>query len=308
MPIYRAHGRLVWPVRPNVEKVSRVVELGGSYFVASLEFPSTYFVAHSLKLANMNWCQVTVSWRQRFAGSTKQARSWAKTKNGGDQLLRNVERVQHAFIDVLKNELSDNYDVHCIRHFGPLDWPYYQIDFAGARVKERIGSSLGTHFRSIPTELDSLPDICMQISFEQRTLQRAIDLSQCGYPTESVLLAAAVLDASVQKILHNLMQEKQIQADSAKQLLRNVMTKRMVTYLDAVLKLASGHSLFEENPDLFKKMVKVNADRNDAIHNGKELTRADAYDACRVAYEVITYLCSIKPGIIPTINSPTFFA
>jgi hypothetical protein len=48
--------------------------------------------------------------------------------------------------------------------------------------------------------------------------------------------------------------------------------------------------------------------RNNAIHNGQEFAPSDAYEACRVVYEVITYLCDIKPGIIPAINHPTFFA
>lgn len=261
-----------------------------------------------MRLVNANWCQISVAWRQPFSGARGQAIKWASTKKGSGQLIEKIERAQHAYVDILKNEFHNNYDVHCIRHFGPLDWPYFHVEFSGVRVFERIGSSLGTHFRSLPTSLDTLPDVCRHISFEQRTLQRAVDLAQCGYPTESVLLAAGVLDAFVQKFLHALMADRMVHSDSADQLLRNVMTKRMATYLDGLLKLASGRSLSEDNPELFSRMLKVNGNRNNAIHNGKELTRVDAYEACSMVYEVTKYLNEINPGVASELNRPTFFA
>ncbi|KGD55120.1 hypothetical protein DP49_1120 [Burkholderia pseudomallei] len=99
-----------------------------------------------------------------------------------------------------------------------------------------------------------------------------------------------------------------VNSDSADQLLRNVMTKRMATYLDGLLKLASGCSLSEDNPELFSRMLKVNGNRNNAIHNGKELTRVDAYEACFVVYEVTKYLNEINLGVASELNRPTFFA
>lgn len=304
---FRVTGHVVWPVRPNVDKTERVVEVGESQFVVSLDFPSVYFIDKELKLANPNWCQLSVSWRQTFFGTRKAACKWASSKDGSKVLIEKIERAQHAYVDVLKSEFYENYDVHCIRHFGPLDWPYICVRFAGIVVFKRIGSSLGAHFRSLRSSLESLPEVCRRISFEQRTLQRAIDLAQCGYPTESVLLAAAVLDAFVQKFLHGLMARRLIEGESAEQLLRNVMTKRMATYLDAVLKLASGHSLAEDDPSLFDRLLKVNRQRNDAIHNGKELTRADAYEACDMVHLVATYLSGVNSDIAPKLRAPKFF-
>jgi hypothetical protein len=261
-----------------------------------------------LKLASVSWSQISVEWRQPFFGTAAQARRWARSNTGTELLLQKIERAQNAFVDIAKREFSSNYDVHCVRHFGPLDWPLFQLVMAGTRVVDRIGSSFGSHFRSIPASLEVLPSVCRQVSFEQRTLQRAVDLSQCGYPTESVLLAAAVLDAFVQKFLSLLMADKHIKTESSEQLLRNVTTRRLLTYLDAVLKLASGRSLSEDHHALFQRMIKVNSNRNDAIHNGKELSRIDAYEACRVAYEVIRYLCGIRPGVMPELKEPVFFA
>ncbi|WP_141202413.1 hypothetical protein [Thiomonas delicata] len=307
MQKFRVTGHVVWPVRPNVDKTERVVEVGESRFIVSLEFPSVYFVDKELKLANSNWCQLSVSWRQPFSGTRNAARKWASSKDGSKVLIEKIERAQHAYVDVLKSEFHENYDVHCIRHFGPLDWPYVCVQFAGALVFKRIGSSLGAHFRSLRSSLDSLPDVCRRISFEQRTLQRAIDLAQCGYPTESVLLAAAVLDAFVQKFLRALMALRFIEEESAEQLLRNVMTKRMATYLDAVLKLASGHSLAEDEPGLFERLLKVNKQRNDAIHNGRELARADAYEACDMVHKVAMYLSLVNADVAPQLRAPKFF-
>ena len=305
---YGVVGRLVWPVRPNVEKTSRVVEVSGSRYIVSLEFPTTYFVTTQIKVFNLNWCQVTVHWRQRFCGSKKAALTWAKSDNAKEALLDRMEAAQNAFIDVVKTTFFNNYDIHCVRHFGPLDWPYFGLYLAGNKVVERIGSSFGSHFRSIRTVLESLPDVCRQVSFEQRTLRRAVDLAQCGYPTESALLATAVLDATVQKVLKALMGEKHVASNSAEQLLRNVMTKRMATYLDGVLKLTCGRSLSEDEPALFARMSNVNRNRNDAIHNGKELARREAYEACNVAYEVINYLGKLGANWIPDVKEPKFFA
>lgn len=304
---YPVSGRVVWPVRPNVEKAVRAIDVGGSRFLISLEFPPFFLLPGGIKLAGGGWCQLTVKWRQSFSGDRAEALRWAASKSGGEVLLQKVERAQHEFIDVIKSKIANHYDVQCIRHFGPLDWPLFRLFLSRKMVQERIGSSLGVHFRSIPLSLDALPNVCSTIPFEQRTMQRAVELSQCGYPTEGALLAAAVLDAFVQRVLNELMARKGIRADSAEQLLRNVMTKRMATYLDAVLKLASGRSLSEDNPALFKQMMRVNANRNNAIHNGHELTRRDAYDACVAVYEIAMYLREMLPEVMPRFEKQVFF-
>ncbi len=285
---------LVWPIRPNVTDFTHTLTLDGRAFRLEFSFPAIYRVTGDLSLAGIGWSRLTVSWEQPFDGSVDEMAEWARDPLNAQKLLECAERAQNALIDLAKDRGPTDFNLECIRHFGPIEWPIYSMAVGGAEVFLRIGSATAAQFRSFRSEMLPSGTVPSIVPFERRTWRRAYDLAQSGYPTEASLLAAAVLDSAVQKFLLSTMKSRGVDTESAKELLRNTMTKRLTTFLDSVLKLATGRSLKEDHPDLFARVKKMNLNRNDAIHNGKELGRSAAMESLNVCREVLRYLKGIK--------------
>ena len=147
-----------------------------------------------------------------------------------------------------------------------------------------------------------------QVDFSVRSLNRAYALAEHGYPTEASLLAFATLDNELKKILTEYMLDNGMEKEAASNLLRAIIQKRISTYLDSILFLVAGKSLRNDDQKLFESVKKANKARNDAIHNGEELSRHDAYEILDIVFQVCKYLNSINSKHQIEIDRPIYYA
>lgn len=291
--------QLIWPVRANITECQFNVELDGKRHWVHIDYPVSIVLAREIVVPSHSWTRVSISWKQMFRGSKVEFQTWAQSSSGRSRLLEAVEMIQSEIVDRLYRLPAHERELAmCIRHFGPRDWIAANIGDDAVKFYELVGSGM-LHLVSNRL-LD--PTDCVasnhDISVEERTLHRAAHLAECGYPTESLLLAFSVLDAAVQRFLHVAMAEKGVTAAAADELLRNTTTKRLATYLDSVLHLSAGESLKEKNEGLFKAVVKLSTDRNAAMHNGIAIGRNRAREACTTVLEVLQFLGRIRQGVV----------
>lgn len=292
--------QVIWPVRAALRPLTVRLHLRGKPFSAEIDYPSLIPLATGLTIPSISWTRISFAWKKAFKGSRSKFLTWASSIKGQAFFLNQIELIQSEFVDRLyRLNPSERELVQCIRHFGPRDWVALRICHGKTICYETVGSGL-LHLMSSRTA-DAKQTIlsAASISFEERTIHRAAHLSECGYPTESVLLAFSVLDAAIQKFLIDGMVNKGIDAESARSLLRNTTTNRLSTYLDSILYLSAGKSLQKENPNLFKEVRKFNDLRNKVIHNGAVASRPQAKVACKTVTEILAFLGSLKPGVVP---------
>ncbi len=294
--------RLVWPVRPNVEPFTTTLSYQQSNFDIQLDFPVLYQVAPEVLLNGYSWSNLSIRWEHNFSAERQSFAEWAADSANASRLVESAEQVQNRLIDFAKSSPVSPDDLSCVKHFGPIDWPMYSVSVEGVVVYTKLGASAWTQFRSQQSTFISSGATIEQIEFSKRTLRRAGDLALSGYTTEAALLAVAVLDNAVQKHLIRTMIGRGIKRESADSLLRNVTTKRIATYLDPVLKLICQHSLAEEDKQLFKRILKINQRRNDAIHNGAEVSRKDAIEAIEACEAALLYLDGVEKSAAPIAN------
>lgn len=295
---FSLRSEIVWPIRAALDLSRLKIQLGkGSYFV-ELKYPNTISLSASLPpIPSHSWTQMCIEWKKHFDGSRSEFINWAKSSGGKDKILQEIEGVHSELIDRLYCLSSaDRHLIHCVRHFGVRDWISFHVFSGKTLCHEHVGSGLLHLVSSARIDATKTVRKIKNLEFEERTLQRAANLSECGYPTESLLLAFSVLDAAIQKFLMAAMKRKGIEAESADALLRNTTTKRLSTYLDAVLHLAIGVTLKKENHKLFGAVLKINGLRNDAIHAGKGISSKEAKAACLVVSETLSFLDRYTPN------------
>lgn len=285
---------IYWPARASIAPFS--MDIGNPAAGAVPRVVVTYepllgiggesFVAQA-------WTKLVLSFPFKFEGDAAAFADWARTDNGTRRLLDEAVKIQNLVIDHIKAAHAYDAQIGNVRHFGPAEWPYVRCDSGGTLLFHVANAGLRAAIASAPLVV-ALPKLAAgeELSFAARSLLRALDLVDCGYPTEALLIGAALLDATVQDALMTGMQKVGVQKDSADALLRNTTQKRLATYMDPVLKLVHGRSLREDDPDLFSRMLSVNTARNDAIHNGIEVHRSTARDALVCVFDVLDYLRS----------------
>jgi hypothetical protein len=284
---------LVWPVRPNVYEQVLSFTRAAIRFDCEISFPNLYEIGETVILNGSSWSRVRLSWMQPFQGGEGEFRQWCSDSNGVEKLLLIAEQAQNHLIDFVKESSPKSPDLACIRHFGPIDWPLRKISVGPINVHLQINDSVGSQFRSQKSPLVTNGATIAEIPFSQRSLRRASDLISSGYPTEGALISIAVLDAYVQAYLTKQMQNRGVSMEAAEALLRNTTTKRLTTYLDPVLKLTTQHSLQQDDGELFKELGTINYLRNQAIHNGRDLTRKEAARVLTVTRRIMQYLAGI---------------
>lgn len=241
--------------------------------------------------SSINWTRLSFLYASAFAGTIEEFQQWCTTDNGRRRTIDDIQRLQDHVVDHLKSAHPHHCDIANLRHFGPAEWPYVSSEVNGKQVLVIVNTSARALIASTPLAADTATMASGQpVPLEARTILRACDLATCGYPTEAVLTAIAVLDAKTQEILTKRMGDLGISKESSESLLRNTTTSRLSTYLGPVLKLAVGSSLDEDNHALFQSLANVNRQRNNAIHNGQELKRSEAQAAILVIYDVLDYL------------------
>lgn len=298
---------VTWPVRPAVEPFA--CDLQESYPTkAALSFPATYLIASGVVLAAGAWTAVEFRWQQPFLGGVASADAWLEKPEGEGATLAHVEKLSSLFVDALRATHPADRNLAVLRSFGIRDWPYYEFGVHGGARHVRVGVHAEGQFRSVPTTLFSGRPVSLtkSTSFTARAMLRASDLAEGGYPTEAVLIAFGALDAAVQSFLITALQAKGLAKDAAEAMLRNITTKRLSTYLDGVLSLVSGKSL-TENAELFKALLAANKARNDAIHNGVELSRIQAVKILNSLGDVFLFLRDVDKSFEPGFEKPKFY-
>lgn len=298
---------ITWPVRPALEPF--FCDLQDKHVVrVTLSFPPIYPVTDGIVLTGIGWTAVRFQWKQPFEGGVAGADAWLATPGGESATLARAENLSALLVDALRAAHMGDRNLAVLRSFGIRDWPYYEFGVTGGHRATRVGVHAEGQFRSVPTSPfdGNLVSLTRSASFSSRAMLRASDLAEGGYPTEAVLIAFGALDAAVQSFLMQALERKGVGQDAAEKMLRNITTKRLATYLDGVLSLVCGRSL-SENDTLFKALLKANKARNDAIHNGVELSRIDAVNILNSIGDVFVFLQSVDKTFEPGFEKPKFF-
>jgi len=296
-----------WPIRPNIEPFQCEIQSKHNT-KASISFPAKYEIPPDIVLAGITWTRIDFEWTQPFEGGPLAAYAWSKSARGSEKLLSMAEEYSAILVDSLRALHPQDRNLAGLRSFGVRDWPHYEFGVEGFPKTTRVGVHAEQQFRSVATQLFEGAEISLikSGSFSVRGLLRASDLAEGGYPTEAVLIAFGALDVSVQSFLNKKMQLKGVAKDAAEAMLRNITTKRLNTYLDSVLMLACGKSI-TDTPHLAKAIASANKARNDAIHNGLELSRGEAVTIIQSIADTFEYLKAIDSEFEPEYLRPSFF-
>ncbi|WP_152036611.1 hypothetical protein [Burkholderia pyrrocinia] len=284
---------LYWPIRAGLESGTFNLRHRGKSFSLTISQPQFIDIGvPGVSVPAYSFTLVEITWEKPHQLNGAPLLEWAKSAKS--KLLEEAEGLQNHFIDLLfTSTIRHNHNLDHVRHFGISDWAasYVNVDgmAVGVDLSPQAMSLVSENRVAIPVE-----DLAAEsVSFLQKTLQRSYRIANSGYPTESLLLSAAVIDATTQQFLEKSMQKRGLAEESAKELLRNTTTKRLKTYLDPVLKLVANRSLSDEQPALYTRMVRLNELRNDAIHNGRETSRSEAIEGCKTAFEILKFLYSV---------------
>jgi hypothetical protein len=222
---------------------------------------------------------------------------WGRDK-GGAEIARHISQLVNRLIDIVQTkfeETNDNPFPHLrhvgIRDFVALDSLYGDkrqnlISFAMPAMdaifaKRSIGIVSKVNFS---TEDD--------ISKEKTKIIRAVELLNSGYHTEALLTSFSILDNSVQDALETMIGERGIA--EPKKFMEAIPAKRLKTFLGPLLKVLTGHSLKEENEELWKKLEKCNEDRNNAIHDSIDVSYEEAKLGIETMRDILLYLGGIS--------------
>ena len=239
-----------------------------------------------------------ISFKHRYFwdGDEEEFALWGRGK-GGAQIARHISQLVNRLIDIVQtkfDETDDNPFPHLrhvgIRDFVALDSLYgdrrqnlisYAMPGMDARFAKRsIGIVSKVNF---PTEDD--------VSKEKTKIIRAVELLNSGYHTEALLISFSILDNSVQEALRTMIGERGIAEPN--KFMEAIPAGRLKTFLGPLLKVLTGHSLEEENRELWKKLEKCNEYRNNAIHDSIDVSYEEAKLGIETVRDILLYLGSI---------------
>jgi hypothetical protein len=253
------------------------------------------------------WTRVEFRLPVAFAGGEDQFAAWCAGSNGIRKLVDETLRFQNLLLEHMKDEQANNSRLVNLRHFGPAEWPFLQYTIGDLVIFSRANPCLLSSLASRPITLDlSQFRSGLDVPTPRSAIIRAASLVDSGYPTEALLTAFAILDAMVQRVLKQAMAQSGISEDAASALLRNTTQSRLATYLDPVLKLVSGHSMKDDEKATYEAVLRINGQRNDAIHRGEGVSRSDARDACRLVFDTLEYLDRVTAHVGALGDRPEF--
>ena len=298
-----------WPYRAAIAPMSvefRSVVTRDCSTTIALDYSPLLHIAGEAFSA-ISWTRIRIDSEFPFAKNYTEFRCWLQTQKGRRQLTDTTLAYQNILIDHLKAEFPYNPNIAHIRYFGAAEWPYISVSCGQKVLWERANQGLRSQIASTPLEpklatLSVGPDL----SRSARVMARAATLVECGYPTEGLLTAVAVLDTISQDTLVAGMVGLGVGEEVAGGQLRNVTQQRLETYLDSLLKIVAGHSLREDDPSLFAKVLEINRARNDAIHRGREVARSLAQEAVQSIHDVLEYLNRVTAARIDAGLRPNF--
>jgi hypothetical protein len=260
-------------------------QIAGTVFDYVLE-KATGFIFNTMQFEHKSTC-IRMSIPHKFTGTIQDFQHWAETK-GRSEIIDLSYVAQNIVIDAVKVSFCKNQLFDALRYFGPSDWVYLDISVENKNV---ICQMNRFYFTAIPPS-EAINDLGIHspLSSAGRMLLRSSTLINSGYPTEGFLIAFATLDSTIQDSIIHGMRLRGLNEKDAKSHLRTILTKRAETYLTSLYQIIFGRSLLFDNNDLLKSIKKINHQRNDAIHSGIEISRAEAQDAIGVILKAMKYL------------------
>jgi len=161
-----------------------------------------------LRIVAQGWTFFECKYRFPFNGTSDALATWLRTKAGVRRAYQDAQAYQNSVIDRMKAAYPFNTDIANLRHFGPADWPFITVVAGGMPVLTIANPALRAELTTVPLEIR---ETLMQEDPPSSVLAgllRAYDLLQCGYPTESVVVAFSLLDAFLQEELTSRMEAK----------------------------------------------------------------------------------------------------
>lgn len=243
-----------------------------------------------------NLSVITFKHHFKYKGSPKQFQEWGRRK-GGPEIARHIIKLVNGLIDIVQatfEESDDNPFPHIrrvgIRDFVSMDTLYGDKRqnlisyFQPAMHSTTAARSIGAVSRVSFTTLEELPKKKIKII-------RAVELLNSGYHTEAMLMSFSLLDYSLQDLFIEILEDRGVECPEA--FLKSIPSKRMKTYLGPLLKALTGHSLEEDDPQLWDKLKTFNVNRNNAMHKAFDMPYEQAKEAIETTRDILLYLKSI---------------
>lgn len=190
-----------------------------------------------------------------------------------------------------------------MRQLGELDVVAYTLSIDGepvyCRATTTFVASLGANaFVDVRTV-----NFSSDVPREWEGLMRAVDLVNHGYAREGFIVGFAILDALVQDFVVKKLVARGLTKVSALKFLRRIESERLKTYLDPLLRIATGETPLA-NPDLESSLTWMNTTRNNVMHRDAACTRAEAQRGLAVVCELLRALnrlgaSFVVPSILP---------
>ncbi len=122
-----------------------------------------------------------------------------------------------------------------------------------------------------------------------RRIMSSLDLLNLGFYTES-FITASLCDDLAQNVVKAGMLKKGLDLSQQKEMLRAIKEERLKLFLTNLLKLCDWKSLAEDNPELFKSLMKTNSLRNLIMHGDKRISRSETLSSLNTILATIAWL------------------
>lgn len=223
------------------------------------------------------------------------------------KIARYIVQLVNRLIDLVQGNFEENEDnpFPHIRRVGVRDFVLMDCLYGERRQNLFSYAIPGLHskFADRGSGLVSKIDFSTEVdpSLGKIRLLRAVELLNTGYHTEALLISFALLDSFVQNVLENTLSKKGV--SDPKGFLERILSNRMNTYMGPLLKVATGHSLQEDKPELWRKLDRFNKHRNEAIHDNVDIEYEKAKEGIETTRDILLYFQQILAiSLIPDLD------
>jgi hypothetical protein len=210
-----------------------------------------------------------------------------------ERALASVNKLLIAYKLAKLNSL-DTKHVRTVGHGDMIFWRADVIDEEERNASRTSGASMVMyHFTSTSVHDPELATFAAIAHLSGRTrpiprrIVRAFELVQQGFYTEAVIVAYALLDDQLQRLLGKLL----IMQGKSVSLLRDIKEQRLQTYLGSFLTELTGKPITAEWPEANFAIRFMRGQRNKASHEGYQ---ADKDAASLVIYGVVRMLLALE--------------
>lgn len=252
----------------------------------SLHFPG--LKPPKLEVNTQSNAIITIKTSIAYRGSLNELLAWASADKY-KTIQENLHRKLNDFLDRIKYWHYDTFRTSNVRNVGLLDLVFYTIQLEDKSSFVRFSPSFPIEKEiDLQKQLDeSVNDrMTANVPTEWRTLVRAVDLVNHGFPTEGFIVAFALLDQLTQDFVKQKMSH--LTPTEKSTLLRQIESRRLSTYLGPLLKTLTGETPLEKH-ETRQTLKWLNSLRNEALHDGNECTIEDSKRAIQFIHELLIY-------------------